>query len=297
MKRTLLTITMLAGVLMLTGCYAPLFYGGGEVEEYTHHDIGDEPTPEATQQGVEMTLSFDFGERTGIYAGETKDGLPHGQGSFSSSNAEGLRWVYEGSWVEGHMEGQGTTTFETGYKETGWYERDSLNGEGATYWDDKLQYEGEFAANAPDGQGKLYSLCGELIFAGHFSEGYIDETQDARRERLSDFRERCVQAAYSDMEQSAAEGGDVRTVISGRVLYVFESDFPYQSSFLVECEGGDICVSYHLSVGEDTVAAGESITVWGIADDEFTYETDAGTEESMPMIEAWDVRNVSGTAL
>ncbi len=51
----------------------------------------------------------------GIYIGETKRGLPHGQGKYSYTS--GL--VYEGDWVMGKRTGTGTNYYSSGEKYSG----------------------------------------------------------------------------------------------------------------------------------------------------------------------------------
>jgi hypothetical protein len=74
------------------------------------------------------------------------------------------------------MYGDGSTIFESGYSEAGWYEDDNLNGQGKQFQDERLTYEGEFVDNVPDGQGTIYSYNGDTIYSGSFAQGFIDET-------------------------------------------------------------------------------------------------------------------------
>jgi hypothetical protein len=56
-----------------------------------------------------------------------------------------------------------------------------------------------------------------------------------------------------------------------------------------------VCVSYRLSADEVAPALGKKVMVWGISDYLYTYETETGAEASLPMVEAWDVMDISGT--
>jgi hypothetical protein len=284
-------MAVLMCLLSLSACRIGAFY---------FEEDGDESASAgAAQDGQEITLQFDFGERTGVYAGEMQDGLPHGHGTFSSSNTDGVGWVYEGGWDMGHMQGEGTTTFETGYKEAGWYENDYLTGEGSIYQDEHLLYEGAFVQNIPDGEGTLYTYSGDVIFSGSFAEGFIDETDEDRRARLALFKEDCGTPDYDALTESATNGDGLRAKATGTVYYVFEpEESDYITSFIVDMQGGSLlCVSYHLSAGETAPAVGKKVTVWGIADCLYTYETDEGAQSTLPTIEAWDVMDVSGTQL
>ncbi|MCL2545576.1 MAG: hypothetical protein FWE06_00075 [Oscillospiraceae bacterium] len=71
-------------------------------------------------EDYEMTVSFAFGDRTGIFSGMLdEDGLPQGFGRFESVNPSGLGWIYEGELVDGQLHGQGTITWENGDQEVG----------------------------------------------------------------------------------------------------------------------------------------------------------------------------------
>lgn len=103
-----------------------------------------------------MTLTmFSGDDRTGTYTGDLVDGLPQGKGTFTSANDNGVVWTYEGEWEKGHSQGYGVTVFDSGFKETGVYQNDALNGSGKEYWDDKLFYEGNYKNSQYDGQGTL----------------------------------------------------------------------------------------------------------------------------------------------
>ena len=65
--------------------------------------------------GKEMTLKLAYGDRTGTYSGDLNEqGLPHGQGKFTSTNAEGEKWTYVGEFKNGHFDGEGKTTWKSG---------------------------------------------------------------------------------------------------------------------------------------------------------------------------------------
>ena len=74
----------------------------------------------------EMTLSLSYGDRTGKYSGDLVDGVPHGQGKFTTTNAEGETWTYEGEFKNGHFDGEGKTTWKSGQGEIGTYKDDVI---------------------------------------------------------------------------------------------------------------------------------------------------------------------------
>ena len=63
-------------------------------------------------ENQKLTLKFDFGSREGTYTGELKNDLPNGNGRFDTKNKEGIKWYYDGEWVDGIMEGQGMQCWE-----------------------------------------------------------------------------------------------------------------------------------------------------------------------------------------
>lgn len=78
----------------------------------------------------EITLHLSYGDRTGTYEGDVNaDGMPDGQGTFSTTNDEGEVWTYTGAFVNGHFEGEGETTWQSGWKEVGTYHDDFLQPE------------------------------------------------------------------------------------------------------------------------------------------------------------------------
>ena len=60
--------------------------------------------------------------REGTYTGEMIDGIPNGQGTFSSMNDNGVTWIYTGGFKDGKFHGQGKTTWDGSNElETGTY--------------------------------------------------------------------------------------------------------------------------------------------------------------------------------
>ena len=260
-----------------------------------------ETAPADTVADLEITIVFDFGDRTGIYTGEMRDGLPDGQGTFSTQNVEGVGWVYNGGWRQGHMYGEGSTIFDTGYSEAGWYENDNLNGQGRQFQDERLTYEGEFVQNMPEGQGMLYSYCGDIIYAGSFTQGYINETDTARAERMSALRSQCDTPDYSELFERAQNKDGSYVQVTGTVIYMGSSDFSYECNFIIgsqDLSSADmIYVYYRLSEGETRVSEGQQVTVWAQISYLYSTESVDGLTLSMPFIEAWNVVDVSGTAM
>jgi hypothetical protein len=190
----------------------------------------------------------------------------------------------------GHMQGEGITRFETGYKLTGWYESDYLCGEGSLFQYDHLLFEGNFVKSIPDGQGTFYSHCGEIIYSGLFTKGFIDETNDAHIARVGLFKESCITPDYDMLTESAQTGGNLHAKLSGTVSDVLESGgLAVTCNFIMELPDGNMVgVSYNLSEGERPVSPGDKDDVWGIAD---CLVTHSYAQVSIPEIEAWDVQD------
>ncbi len=92
---------LLSIVIMFSGC------SGNKVKTVTDKEI---------------TLSMEVGERVGTYTGEMLNGIPNGVGKFETVNPEGVKWYYEGDFVDGTFTGQGVTVWETGKILRGTYE-------------------------------------------------------------------------------------------------------------------------------------------------------------------------------
>ena len=116
-----------------------------------------------------ITISFDYGERTGIYSGGIKNGLPHGIGKFSSTNATGQDWEYIGEWETGHFNGIGTTIYSDGQVSIANYENDHMYGNGIIVYPDPALYVGEINDNGSNGDGTSLSISNRYV--GEFENG------------------------------------------------------------------------------------------------------------------------------
>ena len=99
----------------------------------------------------QMTLSLSYGERRGVYTGEVNEqGIPNGKGKFTTQNAQGETWFYEGDFKDGHFEGVGCTTWPSNNEtKSGTFAGDRLNGQGKSAIGDKIIYEGNFENGLP----------------------------------------------------------------------------------------------------------------------------------------------------
>lgn len=143
MKRLLLVcllIVSLISIMLLTGC---------------------------GNSGNEITLSLSFGERTGTYNGEVNaDGLPDGQGTFTSVNDSGDSWTYTGTFVNGHFEGEGKIEWGNGYKEIGVYHDDMIQPEPA-------ENVSKMYNNPDEYEGHYFELTGQVFNVIGVSDGQL----------------------------------------------------------------------------------------------------------------------------
>ena len=104
----------------------------------------------------EITLDLSFGSKTGTYTGTLNDnGLPEGQGAFTTTNSEGVKWTYTGEFVNGQFEGEGITEWEDGYYERGTYHESVLQPLDFT----NMLYE-KILANPDDYEGYFVEFTG-----------------------------------------------------------------------------------------------------------------------------------------
>lgn len=258
-----------------------------------------QPTPVYVPETVadtQMTLQFAFGERTGTYTGEVLDGLPNGQGAFTSANDYGVGWTYEGEWANGHFSGQGTSTHDDGFTIIGYYQNDYLNGESKQYWQGALRYEGSYTDAVQNGQGTLYNHHTEVIFSGLFVNGFFSETAEQRIARVGAFKDQSVVFPYQELYGYAQDEISVRAQVTGTVLqvYEYEENEQYYCDFLMYEQGVEevdrvIQVYYRLSEGEPKVQEGQTVTVWGTTEYLYSYTSVEEEYLTVPQIEAWSV--------
>lgn len=284
MRKTILMLLTIGLMLAVSGCsLLPDTFNQSDSNEALE-----------TVNDQEMTLTFSFGENTGTYTGEIKDGLPQGNGKFTSSNEKGIVWTYEGEWEKGHMQGSGATTWENGFTQNGVYQNDDLNGAGKEYWNSKLIYEGIYVNNQYSGQGTLTNYHGDMVYTGNFNNGYFNETPEQRQARLEPFKAQAVELSHGEIYENATNETGQKVKMTGRVFQVYESreDQPYFSDFLMYVNDDSsqiVQVYYRLNQGEAPLTENQMVTVWGTVEYLYTYTNDTGAEVTVPNVEAWSV--------
>ena len=86
------------------------------------------PSGEGELTADRLLTTLESAERAGSYQGHARDGLPQGQGVFSSVDGNGVPYTYQGEWENGLMNGQGTliSAAEDRYIRTGTFTRGSF---------------------------------------------------------------------------------------------------------------------------------------------------------------------------
>ena len=104
----------------------------------------------------------------GLYRGEFKNNLYHGQGTrkYSSGN------TYVGDWVNGEKNGNGSFLFSNGDKYIGTYKNDERVGNGKYVFANGSIYEGEFKNYTPHGIGTITGARG-IQQKGVFKDGSL----------------------------------------------------------------------------------------------------------------------------
>jgi hypothetical protein len=166
---------------------------------------------------VRGSASYDPATIYSTYAGEMRDGRPHGEGRLELRSGE----VFQGHWVAGVLDGQGLHIDADGNR-----------------------YEGAFRAGLPDGRGRLLSKTGEIFegtFAGglkngkgrtRLSGGTVYESQWAMGREIGGNRpDVLADARVGGLLKAQAGGGDAGKVEIGVVVderMTQRSDMQYQ---------------------------------------------------------------------
>jgi hypothetical protein len=98
------------------------------------------------------------------YVGETRDGVFHGQGTYTW----GMGNKYVGEFENGKMHGQGTFTFDSGDEYVGQMKEGKFHGQGTYTWSGGLKFTGEWVENHK-WNGTVYSQFGTVT--GTFAKG------------------------------------------------------------------------------------------------------------------------------
>lgn len=118
-------------------------------------------TGEYDGHGVEWDLRI---SRT--YEGEWLDGKKNGQGTATYSTGS----QYVGNWLDDKRNGQGTYTWTNGKKYAGEWKNDKIHGQGTLTFANGQKYVGEFQNDKIHGQG-TYTGWGKNKYVGEYKNG------------------------------------------------------------------------------------------------------------------------------
>ena len=227
----------------------------------------------------EITLDLHhIGQKTGIYSGEMKDDLPNGKGSFEAQNEYGSTVIYEGEWVNGQIEGQGKITLpsdETLSVEGTFIDSEFVNGK--EICDGVKIYEGGWKDMAYHGQGTFYNAAGDAVYSGDFDNGLPSE------------KDKIIAGAkavsYDELLNDPQHYMYEIIKVQGKIVFVWEDEDNY-CEYLISTDESDEKTVYifylRRSDDEPHIQEGESLTVYGISDGLYTYETTEDTTATTP---------------
>ena len=165
MKKILVLFLALSLVLSFAAC------SSSEVANDPKTATAEATTSNPSIKSENITLAFSYGERSGMYVGFVdENGLPDGTGTFESVNSEGVKWTYSGDWKHGHMDGHGTSKWETGKIYCGEYVNDEASGYGVLFDGTGAVFSGNFENSHLNGYGAVYA-GDDVVFWGNYDDG------------------------------------------------------------------------------------------------------------------------------
>lgn len=128
---------MAAFLMLCAGC-GQNSNGADSAAAETEQEQQQEPVVEQVED-VDMTLSFsvyegdattkETYEKEGKYTGQLVDGVPDGEGKFTTENSSGIEWYYEGTFTQGAVTGNGVKCWPSGnQKHVGHFVNGELDG-------------------------------------------------------------------------------------------------------------------------------------------------------------------------
>ena len=260
-------------ILSLVGC--------GSVNSTTQNLISVEDK--------DITLEFSFGERTGKFTGTLENGLPVGEGTFTTINTDGTAWTYTGEWVNGHFDGFGATEWKSDpvVKYEGDYRNDERTGVGKWYEADSLIYEGEVNKGIYNGTGTLYKN-GKISFSGTFANGFPD---------YEEYRNSCKSISYDNLARNPDLYIGTPLIFFGTIIQVFENTEQKGSVvYRVEMAGkydDIIAAHYTRSENESRLLDGDKVKIMGFYNGLLSYESNFSVPVTIPDVDAIYIDRIS----
>lgn len=254
-KKAFAIVLLLSFIILMFGCAAneesePKESVPEEKTSSTVENVPAENTPEQStvnEYDGEMTIQFEFGARTGHYKGELNDdGLPNGDGSFSTENASSEAWTYTGLWDNGHFK-RGRTEWDDGSSYDGEFMNDIQNGTGVYISKEGAKYVGEFVDATPFGKGTAYYSDG-AYFEGVFSSfndatGYFCDVDGQQYNAALVDGELLVKSVKDPLSDENQQAGDEDQLI--KPVEDFLSDENRQARY------AELYISYQYSALKD----------------------------------------------
>lgn len=240
-----------------------------------------------------VILDLSFGTREGNYSGLLVNGLPCGQGSFRTVNNDSIGWIYQGNWINGHMNGQGYSIWDNGWYKSGEFENDFLT-TGDLYKDSNLIYSGGFKDDIYHGEGILNNRLGQLIFKGSFDSGYLKESEQERMKRAQDMKSKYTffpPNEYNTCINNPEEFKGQNLVIHGDIAstWLQSDNDPAAVELLVNYDTYTDCefyVQYRYGLDEKQFKVGDFVYVFGTIIDIADLVEQDGAHVIRPIIEA-----------
>ena len=295
-KKTLLPVLLgCVGVVVL----AVVLAGGYFLNERMGWlDIGS--WGEKTVEDYAVTLTFQYEgesyERKGTYDGVIKHKLPNGQGVFSASRSDGVKYTLEGTWTDGMINGPGKQLYANGESYIGEHLNNDWHGHGV--WTQKLDgntftYEGEFEATAPADEAEYLAA----YFANACMEGYESSYGDLWRQTVRENPEffpaqtrddidalsKLVKTGvtYAQMDKNTLKYAGEFFQYQGSIIQVEEN---YGTTFLIVMDD-DWNIYYLMYLAEVGFLKGDTVRFVATPVCTYSYENmSGGTTNSIAML-------------
>jgi hypothetical protein len=144
-----------------------LFSCGGSLEQ----DLNKEITDAMLDDGYTGKGTYTLADGS-KYVGEFKDGMQHGQGTYTWGKGEWEGDKYVGAFKDDMMHGQGTYTTPDGDKYVGEFKDDMYNGQGTNTFANGNKYVGEYKDDMYNGQGTATWANGDK-YVGEWMAGMM----------------------------------------------------------------------------------------------------------------------------
>lgn len=250
-----------------------------------------QPTPAATAETVtaktiKIDIAFDSGE--GVYTGEVKDGVPHGQGSFEMKKSDnGQSWSYEGQWQNGDIIGEGVMKQGT-YVFSGGFRGGLLNGGCEIKDNGVLRYKGMCKDGKLHGQGTLYTRGGTLLFEGAFENDMLVESAADREKRGKAFISECddMDALMYGVIMDGKDALDYPVAVWGLPIAMGEQKST--GTIVIGHMGEDdypVCLLYRYGADEAKMTKDDWINAWGVVIGTYEYKDTDGLTVTCPLVE------------